>query len=303
LALAALGPAACDETGTDVEEVAAAAAAAEERLFEAMNRDDFGAAGDIVGEMYELRDLDPTNYRNTFMLGAANFWWIAEAGRPDPVINPIMIISQAVPNVLQSFADVVQNATDLNQAGASARLGAFLSDTGFDRRGGAALVDSAAIYAPQIGLFQKMSIRRMAAASDTTTAQAIEWGFKWWEWCAGGPIDRNNPDFTGRVKPPTDGPTGFCWGSPRVPHGYEGSWMFFGDLLVKGGKLQAARRAYLNAQLGPNYNRWKFKAELEGRLASNLTARYATYASHDPANWAPIGVPIYSCTQCHASAR
>jgi hypothetical protein len=236
------------------------------------------------------------------MLGAANFWWIAEASRPDPVINPIMIISQAIPNILQSFADVAQNATDENRAGASALLGAFLSDTGFDRAGGAALVDSAAKYAPQVGLFQKMSIRRLAAASDTTTAQAIEWGFKWWEWCVGGPVDRDNPDFTGLVKQPTEGPTGFCWGSPRVPHGHEGSWMFFGDLLVKGGKLEAARRAYLNAQLGPNYNRWKFKADLEQRLASDLMARYATYASHDPANWAPIGVPIYGCTQCHASA-
>lgn len=299
---ASAATAGCDETGTGAEENAVAAAQLEDRLFTAMNKDDFGAAGDIVGEMYLLRDKDPLNYRNTFMLGAASFWWLAEAGRPDPVINPIMIISQSVPNVLQAFSDVIQNDR-ANGAGASALLGAFLVDTGFDRATGRALVDSATVYAPQAGLFQQMHIRSAAAADDTLTAQAIDWGFKWWEWCNGGPLDRNSFDFTGKVKPPTEGPSGFCWGSSRVPHGFEGSMMIFGDLLVKGGKLELARRAYLNARLSPNYDRWKYKGQLEARLASDLTQRYATYASHDPANWAPIGLPLYGCTQCHASAR
>lgn len=296
----AVGLAACNDDPTAADH-AAQAAQLEDRLFTAMNKDDFGAAGDIVGAMYELRDQDPTNYRNTFMLGAANFWWIAEAGRPNPVINPIMIISQAIPNVLQSFPDVIQN-DQRNGPGAAALLGAFLSDTGFDRVTGRALVDTATIYAPQAGLFQQMHIRSGAAADDTLTAQAIDWGFKWWEWCVGGPIDRGSFDFSGKVKPPTDGPSGFCWGSPRVPHGFEGAMMIFGDLLVKGGKLDLARRAYQNAKLSSNYARWKYKGELEARLASNLVQRYASYASHDPANWAPIGLATYGCTQCHASA-
>jgi hypothetical protein len=288
-------------TGVDAQ-VAADAAKAEARLFEAMNKDDFAAAGDIVGELNDLRDRDPLNYRNTFIFAAANFWWIAEAARPDAGVDPLLIISLAVPNILSGFPDVIQNDPK-NRYGAAALLGAFLSDAGFDKVSGSALVDSAAKYAPQIGIFQQMHIRRFAAADDSTTAQSIEYGFKWWEWCLGAPIDRNNPDFTGKVKPPTEGPFGFCWGSARVPHGFEGTWMIFGDLLVKGGKLAAARRAYANAQLGVNYSRWKHKDELEARLASDLAQRYATYASHDPANWAPIGNPSRGCTQCHASKQ
>ena len=286
-------------TGVDAQ-ASADAAKAEARLFEAMNKDNFAAAGDIIGELNDLRDRVPTNYRNTFIYGAANFWWIAEARRPDAGVDPLLIISLAIPNILSSFSDVVQNDPK-GAPGASALLGAFLSDAGFDRKTGSALVDSAAKYAPHVGLFQQMWIRRFAAAVDSTTAQSVAYGFKWWEWCLGAPIDRNNPDFTGKVKPPTDGPYGFCWGSARVPHGYEGSWLIFGDLLVKSGNLKAARRAYENATLGVNYSRWKHKSDLEQRLASDLAQRYATYGSHDPANWATIGNTTYGCTQCHAS--
>ena len=288
-------------TGVDLQ-AAADATAAEAQLFTAMNKDDFASAGDIVGKLNDIHDRSPTNYRNTFILGAANFWWIAEAGRPNPPISPLFVISVAIPNILSTFPDVIQNDPK-NGPGASALLGAFLSDAGFDKVTGSALVDTAAKYAPQVGLFQKMHIRRFAAADDSTTQISVNWGFKWWEYCLGAPIDRSNPDFTGKVQPPTDGPKGFCWGSARVPHGFEGSWMIFGDLLVKSGNLAAARRAYQNAQLGVNYARWKYKDDLEKRLASDLAARYATYASHDPANWAPIGNTTYGCTQCHASKQ
>jgi hypothetical protein len=300
---AAIGGASCSHGITDAQAKAAGAeatAAAEARLFTAMNRDNFDSAGEIISTLIDLRNKYPTNYRNTFILGAANFWWIAEAQRTDAEISPLLIVSLAIPNILGPFSDVISN-DPVNRGGADGLLGAFLSDAGLDKVTGAALVDSATIYAPQVGLFQQMSIRRFAVYSDTSTAQSIEWGFKWWEWCLGSPIDRTNPDFTGKVKPPTDGPMGFCWGSARVPHGFEGAWMMFGDLLVKGGQFTAARRAYLNAQLGVNYSTWKHSAELEARLASDLTQRYATYANTDPARWAPIGNTTYGCTQCHAS--
>jgi hypothetical protein len=300
LALSVLAVAACDETGTDVD---AAAEIAEAKLFDAMNRDDYGAAGDIVGELWELRYEDPQNHRNGFILASAALWWIAEAGQPNPVINPLQIIAQSIPIILENFTDVILNDSE-NRPGASALLGAFLAETGFDRVQGSALVDSAAVWVPEVGLFQQMHIRRFAAADDTLTVNAIEAGFKFWEVCAGGPIDRANPDFTAYMEPPTSEDFAkFCWGSARVPHGFEGSWMIFGDLLVKGGHLDAARRAYLNARLSPNYDRWKYKDHLEQRLTADLSQRQATYLNRDPTQWAPIGVPIFSCTQCHASAR
>jgi hypothetical protein len=291
---------ACDDTGTnpDVE-----AAALEARLFDAMNQDDFASAGAIVGALWEFRDQNPTHHRNEFLLGAANLWWIVEASRPDAGVPPVQIIKQAIPNILEAFGNVYQNDSE-NRPGAAALLGAFLFETGLDRRTGWELVDSASVWAPEVGIFQQMHTRRFAPADDTATASAIERGFRWWEACVKGPVDRNNPDFTGRVKPPSDESYGnFCWGSARVPHGFEGSMMIFGDLLVKGGKFEAARRAYLNARLSSNYNRWKFKDALEQRLASDLRARQATYFDRDPYKWAPIGVPEFSCTQCHASIR
>ena len=166
------------------------------------------------------------------------------------------------------------------------------------------LVEQSVTSAPEVGLFQRMHIRRFAFADDSLTANGLEAGYQWWEYCYGGPISRTNPDFTGKVEPPTeDHHKKFCWGSARVPHGYEGAWLIFGDLLVKAGHLEQARISYENAKLGPNYSRWKYKGALEERLASDLVARQATYNERDSNKWAPIGIPPYSCTQCHASAR
>ena len=97
----------------------------EERLFRAMNEDDFAAAGDIIGELYLMRDEDPLNYRNTFLLGGAAFWWLAEAGRPGA--NGLQIIGQGLPIIFEAFVDVIQNDS-VNRPGASALLGAVLSD-------------------------------------------------------------------------------------------------------------------------------------------------------------------------------
>lgn len=278
-------------------------AAVEERLFTAMNHDDYGSAGDIVGELVELHDRQPDNYRATFLLGAASLWWLAEVQRPGSAPNPLIVMSQSIPLILNNFADVVQNDPQ-NRPVAMALLGAFLADAQLDRATGFALVDQAVAIGPEVGLFQRMHTRRFAPATDSLTADAVEAGFQFWERCIGGPVDRDNPDFTGKVRPPTTTPgQSFCWGSPRVPHGYEGTWLIFGDLLVKAGKLNAARRAYLNAQLGPNYDRWLHKSALEERLRSDLAARQATYADPlDQSKWAPIGLPPFNCTQCHASA-
>lgn len=273
---------------------------AEARLFDIMNRDDYLSAGIVVGELWELHDAEPENHRTTFLLAAAAMWWLAEAQRPGT--NGLQIVAQSIPLVLENFFDVILNSDEL-RPGASALLGAFLFETGFDRVQGSELVDSAAMWVPEVGLFQQMHIRRFAAADDTVTANAIDAGFRWWESCSEAPLDRANPDFTDYVQPPTEAmPKGFCWGSPRVPHGYEGSWLIFGDLLVKGGQLEAARRAYLNARLGQNYDRWKYKDVLEGRLTEDLEARFESYFNRDPTQWATIGLPLVGCTQCHASA-
>lgn len=277
------------------------AASAEDRLFTAMRTDDIGSAGDVVGELVELHDREPTNYRVTFLLAASSLWWLAESSRPSST-NPLVVISQTFPLILENFADVVQN-DPADRPVAMALLGAFLVDAQLDKKTGWGLIDQAVQIGPEVGLFQRMHTRRFAAADDTLTANAIEAGFQFWETCSGKKLDRNNPDFTGLVRPPTNTPgQSFCWGSARVPHGFEGTWLIFGDLLVKGGKLQAARRAYLNAQLGTNYSTWLHKSELEDRLRSDLAARAATYADRNPDHWASIGLPPYNCTQCHASA-
>lgn len=272
----------------------------EARLFEAMNTDDYASAGDLVGELLEIRDAKPENGRNTFLLGAASLWWLAEVSHPGA--NPLLITAQAIPLIIESFPDVIQN-DPANRAGASALLGAFLADGGFDFAQGSALIEQAVLQKPEVGLFQRMHIRRFAFADDPETDYAVNAGFEFWELCAGGiTLDRANPDYSAYVQQPTsDDQLRFCFGSDRVPHGYEGAWLIFGDLLVKQGEIAAAQQAYVNATLGPNFSQWRYKSVVTQRLASDLNARNATYASRYMDQWAPIGIPEFGCTQCHAS--
>ncbi|MFI5231445.1 MAG: hypothetical protein ACHQSE_02920 [Gemmatimonadales bacterium] len=287
----------CDRSPTSTTR----AADAEARLFNAMRQDDFTAVGDIIGTMYDIQQSDPTNRRNEFLLGATSFWWVAEANRPGA--NSLAIISQSIPLVVQTFPDIIQN-DPANADVATALFGAFLMGSGFSPTTGDSLVNIAIKRMPTNGYFQRMYTRRLAFVSDTLTAQAVEAGWNFWDTCTGTHVDRANPDFTTLVRPPEDdgNPTRFCWGSARVPHGYEGAWLIFGDLLVKNGQLAAARRAYLNARLGANYATWKYKAVLESRLVEDLSQRQATYNAFDQTTWASIGVPPYECTQCHANA-
>jgi hypothetical protein len=276
-----------------------AAQLVEQRLFDAMKADDYGAAGDIVADLGELRETVPDDDRNTFVHAAANLWWIAEADRAADGEEPN--IGLAIGAIQDSFGIVIEHGGP-DTAAATGFLGTFLADSRIDFDRGADLVDESAVDAPEFGLFLTMFIRRYAPAADPLTEEAVAAGFALFDTCAGATIDRDDPDFSAYVAPPTtDARKRFCFGSERVRHGYEGAWLLFGDILVKSGRTGAAHRAYENAMLGANYASWPHKPALEERLGADLEDRAASYEDPDPANWAPVGDPPAGCTLCHAT--
>lgn len=100
-------------------------------------------------------------------------------------------------------------------------------------------------------------------------------------------------------------PTGtqgeICFNDGLAPHNLEGTFMFFGDVYAKAGRIDDARARYESALGFAQSSGWSpvFIAELEERLA-DLEGRVARFLDGDPSNDPPmLGVANGGCAHCH----
>jgi hypothetical protein len=86
--------------------------------------------------------------------------------------------------------------------------------------------------------------------------------------CAGESVSRQDPDFARYMeRATTTGPKRVCWNSWIAPHNFEGFFLNMGDMLVKAGEVETARKIYANARHSPTYGQWKHRSLLEQRIA------------------------------------
>jgi len=57
-----------------------------------------------------------------------------------------------------------------------------------------------------------------------------------------------------------------CWNTWKAPHNFEGYMLNFGDMLVKKGNLEEAKRLYSAIKLSPSYKDWPYQSVLEERI-------------------------------------
>ena len=57
-----------------------------------------------------------------------------------------------------------------------------------------------------------------------------------------------------------------CWNSIKAPHNFEGFFMNMGDMLVRKGEPELARKIYANAKLSKSFSSWPFRNALEQRI-------------------------------------
>lgn len=92
-----------------------------------------------------------------------------------------------------------------------------------------------------------------------------------------------------------------CFNDGLAPHNLEGTFLFFGDVYAKAGRIDAARERY-QASLGFGQTsgwRQQYLAEVQERL-DNLPARIALFQDSDPSNDPPmVGVGNSGCAHCH----
>lgn len=92
-----------------------------------------------------------------------------------------------------------------------------------------------------------------------------------------------------------------CFNDGLAPHNLEGTFLFFGDVDAKAGRLAEARARYETARAVGEANGWRaeFLAEVDERLA-DLPERIARFQDADPSNDPPmLGVSNSGCAHCH----
>ena len=84
-----------------------------------------------------------------------------------------------------------------------------------------------------------------------------------------------------------------------VAHVWEGIFLTFGDVLVKGGDAARGRALYLNARAAPGYASWTLRDLLEERIAQ-ADERAALYLDDNPDNDPPTWMEEDRiCVGCH----
>lgn len=179
--------------------------------------------------------------------------------------------------------------------------GAIHKDEGQIREGYFAMEDAVAMW-PELNLFTKAIMLAQTKYDSPQYQQAVEAFWKNVEVCADGTPDRKNPDFSKFARPdPNDPKKAICFNTWKAPYNFEGSMLVFGDLLVKQGEVEAAKKVYASAKLSPLYAQWPYRVALEDRLtnAEKNVEPFRLEPREQPANKKFITGAAFTCTVCH----
>ena len=93
-----------------------------------------------------------------------------------------------------------------------------------------------------------------------------------------------------------------CWNSEIAPHNFEGFFLNMGDMLVKAGDWETARKIYGDAKLSSTYSQWQYRQVLEDRIRDAQDNVAAFNAPADATNRGDKRIMVtsaFSCMACH----
>ena len=249
---------------------------------------------------------DPGDALTAAHVGWLHIWRLAESGRVEhrlPTITDDAILAR------RYFEEAVAlRPDDARFQGflASAQLaeGAIHRDPALVRRGESTM--QAAVKAwPEFNLFTAGYVASTAPADSARFREGLEQQWRNMEACLDKPVDRAQPEIA-RYRAGAAAMSGdklrACGNTESVPHNLEGFYLNFGDMLVKAGDWQTARKVYANAMQSPDYARWPFAAELERRIAQapdNVAAFNGAGAGRGKPGPQMMANSNAACMACH----
>jgi hypothetical protein len=263
--------------------------------------DGIGAALDASTAAYLN---DPFDAVTAAHVGWLHIWKLAESARLEghsPSITDHAVLAR------RYFQEAVSlDPSDARYLGflASAQLteGAIHKDEKLTRRGYYTLLASIDAW-PEFNLFTAGYTMGGQPVDSPRFKQGLDWLWRNIDECLGAKIDRRNPDVSAYLGLTTkEGRKRVCWNSWIAPHNFEGFFLSMGDILVKDGDWQTARRVYANARLAPDYASWTFAPLLQTRI-EDAEANVGVFAGTTAPKAGPGPTMMsrsgFACVACH----
>lgn len=226
----------------------------------------------VLDRLHAAYREDPNDFKLAAHLGFAYAWQFTEFRRQQEVRPSIMADGDLA---LRYFDESVElNPEDPRLLGFKA--GFMLATGGIhndDKRStkGYFLGRKAIRMWPSFNLFSIGYVLSNLPAGHERYQEAIDLQWRNLEACLCREIDRSNPDLDDIDRIPErvagDPLKGrACVNSWIAPHNVEGFLLNLGDMLVKGGDLNAAREVYESARRVEEFHSWPYRHKLESRL-------------------------------------
>jgi hypothetical protein len=247
---------------------------------------------------------DPNDATTAAHVGWMHIWRLAESARQARV--PPTITDDAVLARRYFQEAVALDPSDARYLGflGSATLaeGSIHKDEKLKRQGYFTLLDSIDAW-PEFNLFTAGYVMSNLPAESDRFKQGLEWQWQNLDVCVGSKVDRRNPDFASFMKlAVTTGTKRVCWNSWIAPHNFEGFFLNMGDMLVKSGDWQTARKIYANARLSPGFEGWKYAPVLLARIDNaqlNVAAFNGPNADRGQPGEKIMFASAFACVACH----
>jgi len=160
---------------------------------------------------------------------------------------------------------------------------------------------------PEFNLFTRGYVLSSQPAGSERFRRAVDDQWRTFEVCFDAHVDREHPELAPFMKlETTEGWKRACWNSWIAPHNLEGFFLNMGDMIVKDGKAEVARRVYAQARLSRTYATWPYRDVLERRITqadANVERFGAPDAPKDgdPERRIMFETP-FACMGCHQAS-
>jgi tetratricopeptide (TPR) repeat protein len=156
---------------------------------------------------------------------------------------------------------------------------------------------------PEFNLFTAGYVLSHQPKDSSLFKEALEWQWQNLDICVGEKVSRSDPAYGKYMKlMTTEGKKRVCWNSWIAPHNFEGFFLNMGDMLVKSGDWQSAKKIYANAKLSDQFANWALRDVLERRIQdaqSNVAIFNAPQSGTNVRNHKMMSDSAFSCVACH----
>jgi len=247
---------------------------------------------------------NPTDAVSAAHVGWLHIWRVSERARLSAI--PATLTDDALLSRRYFQEAVALDPTDARYLGflAAATLaeGNINQDERLTRRGYFMMLDAIKAW-PEFNLFTAGYVMSAQPAGSERFKQALQWQWQNLDVCVGETVDRRTAEYAKYMTLETqEGKKRVCWNSQIAPHNFEGFFLNMGDMLVKAGDWQTARKIYGDAKLSPTYSQWQYREVLEERIRAAPDNVAAFSAPVDPTYHGDKQIMVataFACMACH----